>query len=97
MNNIPVIDMTATGVNITRLRINAGLTVRDLQAIFGFSTPQAIYKWQRGDAMPALDNIVESSPTPQFKSINSSALSFLHSPTFTSIHDHWKNHSLIFG
>jgi transcriptional regulator with XRE-family HTH domain len=58
MNNIPVIDMTATGMNITRLRINAGLTVRDLQAIFGFSTPQAIYKWQRGDAMPALDNIV---------------------------------------
>ena len=36
----------------------------------------------------------ESSPIPQFKSINSSALSFLYSPTFTSIHDHWKNHSL---
>ena len=36
----------------------------------------------------------ESSPTPQFKSINSSALSFLHSPTLTSIYDHWKNHSL---
>ena len=36
----------------------------------------------------------ESSPTPQFKSINSSVLSFLHSPTTTSIHDHWKNHSL---
>ena len=36
----------------------------------------------------------ESSPTPQFKSINSSALSFLHSPTLTSIHDYWKNHSL---
>ena len=35
----------------------------------------------------------ESSPTPQFKSINSSVLSFLHSPTLTSIHDHWKNHS----
>ena len=34
------------------------------------------------------------SPTPQFKSINSSALSLLHSPTFTSIHDHRKNHSL---
>ena len=34
----------------------------------------------------------ESSPTPQFKSINSLALSFLHSPTLTSIHDHWKNH-----
>ena len=36
----------------------------------------------------------ESSPTPQFQSINSLALSFLHSPTLTSIHDHWKNHSL---
>ena len=36
----------------------------------------------------------ESSLTPQFKSINFSALSFLHSPNLTSIHDHWKNHSL---
>ena len=36
----------------------------------------------------------ESSPTPQFKSINFSAFSFLYSPTLTSIHDHWKNHSL---
>ena len=36
----------------------------------------------------------ESSPTPQFKRINSSALSLLHSPTLTSIHDHWKNHRL---
>ena len=34
-----------------------------------------------------------SSPTPQFKSINSSVLSFLYSPTLTSIHDCWKNHS----
>ena len=58
MNTWPVIDMTATGVNITRLRINAGLTVKDLQDIFGFSTPQAIYKWQRGTAMPTVDNLV---------------------------------------
>ena len=36
----------------------------------------------------------ESSPTPQFKSINSSVLSFLHSPTLTSLHEHWKSHSL---
>ena len=36
----------------------------------------------------------ESSPMPQFKSINSSVLSLLHSPTLTSIHDQWKNHSL---
>ena len=58
MNFVPVIDMTATGMNITRLRKNAGMTVRDLQAIFGFATPQAIYKWQRGEAMPTLDNMI---------------------------------------
>ena len=38
--------------------------------------------------------VKESSPTPQFKSINFLVLSFLHSPTLTSIHDYWKNHSL---
>ena len=44
--------------------------------------------------LPAVQGTLKSSPTPQFKSINFSALSFLHSPTLTSIHDHWKNHSL---
>ena len=58
MNRIPVIDMTATGINITRMRINAGLTVKDVQDVFGFSTPQAIYKWQRGAALPTVDNLV---------------------------------------
>ena len=58
MNRIPVIDMTATSINITRMRINAGLTVKDLQDVFGFSTPQAIYKWQRGTALPTVDNLV---------------------------------------
>ncbi len=58
MNMIPVIDMAATGVNITRMRRNAGMTVRELQDIFGFSTPQAIYKWQRGETMPTIDNLV---------------------------------------
>ena len=57
MNIWPVIDMAATGQNIVRLRTRAGLTVKDLQDIFGFATPQAIYKWQRGTAMPTLDNI----------------------------------------
>ena len=41
----------------------------------------------------AVQGTLESSPTPQFKSINSSVLSFLYGPTFTSIHDYWKNHS----
>ena len=58
MNRIPVIDMAATGRNIARLRIDAGITVKDLQDIFGFNTPQAIYKWQRGTALPTVDNLV---------------------------------------
>ena len=41
----------------------------------------------------AVQRILKSPPTPQFKCINSLALSFLYSPTLTSIYDHWKNHS----
>ncbi len=58
MNGMPIIDMTATGMNIMRLREDAGMTVRDLQKTFGFSTPQAIYKWQRGTALPTVDNLI---------------------------------------
>ena len=60
-NIIPTIDMAATGRNIMRLREAAGLTVKDLQDIFGFTTPQAIYKWQHGTAMPTIDNLVALS------------------------------------
>ena len=45
------------------------------------------------DLLAIHGTLQESSPTPQFKSINSLALSFLYSPTLTSIHDYWKNHS----
>ena len=58
MANLLVIDMVRTGQNIGRLRKQAGLSVRDLQDIFGFATPQAIYKWQQGAALPTLDNLV---------------------------------------
>ena len=58
MHTWPVVDMTATGRNIVRLRKQAGMTVRDLQDIFGFSNPQAIYKWQRVQAMPTIGNLV---------------------------------------
>ena len=58
MITMPTIDMVATGRNITRLRESAGLSVRDIQYIFGFATPQAIYKWQHGTAMPTIDNLV---------------------------------------
>ena len=55
MFTMPTINMVATGRNIMRLREPVGLTVRDLQDIFGFATPQAIYKWQHGTAMPTID------------------------------------------
>ena len=58
MQNMPVINMAATGKNIYTLRKAAGLSVRDMQNIFGFATPQAIYKWQNGTAMPTIDNLV---------------------------------------
>lgn len=58
MTNLPVIDMVRTGQNIASLRKDAGLSVKALQDIFGFATPQAIYKWQHGTAMPSIDNLV---------------------------------------
>ena len=53
----PVIDPVATGQNILRLRRERGLSVRDLQAYFGFEEPQAIYKWQRGKSLPSVDHL----------------------------------------
>ena len=53
----PVIDMVETSKNILRLREERGMTVRDLQAYFGFEEPQAIYKWQQGKSLPTVDNL----------------------------------------
>ena len=55
---IPVIDLPRTGANIVALRKAAGLSVLDIQAVFGFNSPQAIYKWQNGTALPTVDNLV---------------------------------------
>ncbi|MBQ5675901.1 MAG: helix-turn-helix domain-containing protein [Lachnospiraceae bacterium] len=55
---IPTIDMVRTGENINRLRKLAGVSVKDLQDVFGFATPQAIYKWQRGTTLPTIDNMI---------------------------------------
>ena len=55
---IPMIDMVQTGQNINRLRKTAGISVKDLQDVFGFGTPQAIYKWQHGTALLTIDNLV---------------------------------------
>ena len=53
----PKIDLKVTGENIRALRENRGLTVRDLQVYFRFGEPQAIYKWQRGENLPSIDNV----------------------------------------
>lgn len=58
MCTMPMIDMAKTGQNIVNLRKQAGLSVKDLQDAFGFGTPQAIYKWQQGLALPTIDNLV---------------------------------------
>lgn len=53
----PVIDLVATGNNIRRLRVERGLSVRDLQRFCGFEEPRAVYKWQEGSTLPSVDNL----------------------------------------
>ena len=57
----PVIDLEATGKNILRLRQAKGLTVRDMQGYFRFEEPRAIYKWQSGQSLPTVDNLLALS------------------------------------
>ena len=58
MFNIPTVNIKATGENIVKLRKAKGLSVKDIQEVCGFGTPQAIYKWQQGLALPTIDNLV---------------------------------------
>ena len=53
----PVIDMAVTGSVIKALREQNGYSVQDVQEYFGFDQPQAIYKWQRGETLPTVDNL----------------------------------------
>lgn len=55
---IPTINLLKTGANINSLRKKANMTVRDIQKIFGFATPQAIYKWIHGKSLPNIDNLL---------------------------------------
>jgi len=57
MTHFPIIDPVATGTNIIQLRQERSLSVRDMQRFFGFEEPQAIYKWQRGQSLPSVDNL----------------------------------------
>ena len=54
----PVIDAEATGQNIKHLREDFGMTVKEMQSLFDFSSPQAIYKWQHGKTLPTVDEFL---------------------------------------
>ena len=54
---VPVVDLKLTGQNIAVLRKQSGISVRELQRMLGFATPQAIYKWQRGETLPTIENL----------------------------------------
>ena len=53
----PVIDMKATGARIVELRKKNHLRVEDISRFMGFETGQAVYKWQRGESLPSVDNL----------------------------------------
>lgn len=55
---IPVINLPKTGAKINLLRKKANLSVKDIQKIFGFESPQAIYKWIHGRNLPTVDNLI---------------------------------------
>ena len=55
---MPTIDVEATAQRIDLLRLQNGLTVKDIQEVFGFANPQSVYGWIRGKALPSLDNLV---------------------------------------
>ena len=58
---LPVVNMRRTGERISILREQRGLSVRELQRLLGIATPQAIYKWQHGETLPTIDNLVALS------------------------------------
>lgn len=52
------INQEATSKRLNEIREKRGLSIKDIQNHFGFSTPQAVYKWMDGRALPCLDNLV---------------------------------------
>lgn len=55
---IPTINTEKTGENIKKALREKGLKVKDIQVMYGFNTPQAVYKWIKGTSLPTLDNLV---------------------------------------
>lgn len=56
--SMPTVNMTATGSNIKALIKAHGLRIAEIQNVCGFNTPQSIFKWMRGEALPSLDDLV---------------------------------------
>jgi len=54
----PVVDLQSTGKKIKELRKESGLSVRDIQDLFGFEYPQAVYAWEQGKNVPTIDNLL---------------------------------------
>ena len=82
----------ALGGQSTGVSISASVLPKNIQDWSPLGWTGWISLQFRGLQVQVQVQVQESSPAPQFKSINSSALSHLYSPTLTSIHDYWKNH-----
>ena len=57
MKNYPILDLQATGEQIKKLRLQKRISVADVCEYMGFENPQAVYKWQRGESLPTVDNL----------------------------------------
>lgn len=55
---IPLVDMRMTGLNIKRLRVKKGVSVREIQYACQLESPQAIYNWEKGKRIPSVDNLL---------------------------------------
>jgi transcriptional regulator with XRE-family HTH domain len=83
----PVIDMAATGRKIKALREHNGYSVQDIQEYFGFDQPQAIYRWQRGETLPRVDNLYALS------SLLGEPMKNILVPTSYTVYSHFGGHN----
>ena len=87
----PLSSLSPTAFNLSQHQVAKVLELQRQSFQWKFRT-DFLYNWLAGSPFSPRDS-QESSPIPQFKTINSLALSILYNPTLTSIHDYWKNHS----
>jgi transcriptional regulator with XRE-family HTH domain len=83
----PVIDMGATGRKIKALREHNGYSVQDIHEYVGFDQPQAIYRWQRGETLPSVDNLSALS------SLLGEPMKNILVPTSYTVYSHFGGHN----